>query len=169
MLGLAVYAGYWREIDACIGACKEFANDTAKDGLLHLTMFYAARDAAKDVLVEFYAPWCGHCKNLAPIYEDLARKIKAAGGEDRVTIAKVDATANEVDFLGVSVTSFPTIYFFAAGADKKAELYDGGRDLDGFLAWLPKHAKSGFDFSKVSATAPSSVKISVEGGSDEDE
>jgi hypothetical protein len=47
VLGLAVYAGYWREIDACIGVCKELANDTAKDGLLHLTMFYAARDAAK--------------------------------------------------------------------------------------------------------------------------
>jgi ankyrin repeat protein len=47
VLGLAVYAGYWREIDAVIGACKEFATDTAKDGLLHLTMFYAARDAAK--------------------------------------------------------------------------------------------------------------------------
>ena len=42
-----MYAGYWREIDGCIGACKEFTNDTAKDGLLHLTMFYAARDAAK--------------------------------------------------------------------------------------------------------------------------
>jgi len=47
VLGLAVYAGYWAEVDACIGACKEFATDRAKDGLLHLTTFYAARDAAK--------------------------------------------------------------------------------------------------------------------------
>jgi len=47
VLGLAVHNGYWREIDACIGVCADFANDTAKDGLLHLTMFYAAKDAAK--------------------------------------------------------------------------------------------------------------------------
>jgi len=47
VFGLCVYAGYWREIDRCVGACKDFANDTAKDGLLHLTMFYAAADADK--------------------------------------------------------------------------------------------------------------------------
>jgi hypothetical protein len=47
VLNLTVCAGYWAEVDAVVGACKDFATDTAKDGLLHLTMFYAARDAAK--------------------------------------------------------------------------------------------------------------------------
>jgi len=46
VLNLAVCAGYWREVDGCIGVCADFATDTAKDGLLHLTTFYAARDAA---------------------------------------------------------------------------------------------------------------------------
>jgi thiol-disulfide isomerase/thioredoxin len=52
-----------------------------------------ALDESKDVLVEFYAPWCGHCKKLAPIYDQLAEKL---AGVKSVVIAKMDSTANEV-------------------------------------------------------------------------
>jgi protein disulfide isomerase family A protein 3 len=50
-------------------------------------------DESRDVLIEFYAPWCGHCKTLAPKYDELATKLKAESG---ITIAKMDATANDV-------------------------------------------------------------------------
>lgn len=55
--------------------------------------------ADKDVLVEFYAPWCGHCKALAPKYDELAEKFE---GVSSVVISKIDATENEVDVEGVS-------------------------------------------------------------------
>ena len=45
------------------------------------------------MLIEFYAPWCGHCKSLVPIYEELASGYK---DDDSVVIAKMDATANDI-------------------------------------------------------------------------
>lgn len=67
-------------------------------------------DETKDVLVEFYAPWCGHCKSLAPKYEELATQLKS---NKNILIAKIDSTMNEVE--GVSIKGFPTIKLFRRG------------------------------------------------------
>lgn len=42
-------------------------------------------DDSKDVLIEFYAPWCGHCKNLEPKYKELGEKVRAGPGRDAFT------------------------------------------------------------------------------------
>uniref|UniRef100_A0A3Q1CGM4 Protein disulfide-isomerase n=1 Tax=Amphiprion ocellaris TaxID=80972 RepID=A0A3Q1CGM4_AMPOC len=89
-----------------------------------------ALDPTKNVFVEFYAPWCGHCKNLAPIWEELGEKY--ADHED-IIIAKMDATANEVESL--KVDGFPTIKYFPAG-DKEVIEYKGQRDLETFSKFL---------------------------------
>jgi len=97
-----------------------------------------ALDESKDVLVEFYAPWCGHCKKLAPIYDELGEKFS---GVKSVVIAKMDATANEVDHPAVNVKGFPTIKFFPAGERKaKVQDYDGPRDLAGLTSFLKANA-----------------------------
>jgi len=90
-----------------------------------------AFDEKKDVLVEFYAPWCGHCKQLAPIYDELGEKYK---DHESIVIAKMDSTANEV--ADVTVRGFPTIKFFPKESGRKIVDYSGGRTLEDFVAFL---------------------------------
>ena len=62
--------------------------------------------------VEFYAPWCGHCKNLAPEYAVVAETFK--GSEASIVVAKVDADAHK-DLAGrFDVKGFPTLKYFPA-------------------------------------------------------
>jgi len=91
-------------------------------------------DFSKDVLVEFYAPWCGHCKSLAPEYEKLAAALKT---NPSIVIAKVDATANEVK--GVNIQGFPTIKWFPSN-NKRGEEFGGDRTFDGMLKWVNEKA-----------------------------
>jgi len=99
---------------------------------------------AKAVLVEFYAPWCGHCKQLAPIWDQLGELFAA---HSDVVVAKMDSTANEVD--SISVQSFPTIKFFPAGADKEGKDYSGGRDLKSLAEYLMEETGLKVDVSAV--------------------
>merc|ERR1711902_83759 len=88
----------------------------------------------KDVLVEFYAPWCGHCKKLTPIYDELGEKM----ANEEVEIVKMDATANDVP-PAYDVKGFPTLYWLPKSS-KTPKSYNGGREIDDFVKYIAKEA-----------------------------
>merc|ERR1712004_59499 len=89
-----------------------------------------AMNTEKNVLVEFYAPWCGHCKQLAPIWDKLGEKY---ADHANIVIAKMDSTANELE--EIKVQGFPTIKLIKAG-DNSIVDFDGERTEAGFTKFL---------------------------------
>jgi len=81
-------------------------------------------DPYSHVLVEFYAPWCSHCKMLRPQYEKVAKTYRHVKG---VVIAAIDADKYGKIAEKYRITGFPTLKYFPAGKDKKPMEYDSSR------------------------------------------
>ncbi|CAM1508361.1 Fc.00g052090.m01.CDS01 [Cosmosporella sp. VM-42] len=90
-------------------------------------------ESGKPTLVEFFAPWCGHCKTLAPVWEELAFAFEHA--KDKVQIAKVDADAERSIGKRFGVQGFPTLKFFDGKSDKPID-YKSGRDIESLVAFI---------------------------------
>jgi len=89
-----------------------------------------------DVMVEFYAPWCGHCMQLKPVYKKVAAAFDKV---DSVVVAAMDATAHEVPE-GFDVQGYPTVLFLANGAKDKPVSYDDARDFQSMVNFIKKNA-----------------------------
>jgi len=90
-------------------------------------------DSTKDVLLEAYAPWCGHCKTLEPKYKQLAERMQKYS--DSLVIAKIDATANSLP-PAYSARGYPTIFFAPANKKDAPIKYEGAREIEDFVNFI---------------------------------
>ncbi|RWR83946.1 protein disulfide isomerase-like protein 1-4 [Cinnamomum micranthum f. kanehirae] len=119
-------------------------------------------DDSKDVLLEVYAPWCGHCQALEPIYNKLAKHLR---GIESLVIAKMDGTTNEHP--RIKADGFPTILFFPAGKKSSGPLpVETDRTVVAFYKFIKKHASIPFKLQKPESAVKSASEKS--GSKEED-
>lgn len=149
-------------------------NDDAVKIVVGDTWDDVVMDPSKDVLVEQYAPWCGHCKKLDPVYTELAEQLRHVPS---LVVAKMDSTENDAPG-EYKARGFPTIHFFPAvtsggdGDDGKGEAekhgikYSGSRSKDDFVRFIKKHATHKVDDGSAAETGDGG---SEQGGEEEEE
>jgi len=120
-------------------------------------------DEDRDVFIEFYASWCGHCKRLKPIWDSLGEHFKDM--KDRLTIAKMEATENDLPpSVSFRVAGFPTIKFKPAGTREFLD-YDGDRSLENLIAFVEENAKNSLQPTfndSPSGQQPLKVEVPIE-------
>ena len=115
----------------------------------------------KDALVAFTAPWCGHCKTLAPTWEKVAQDFASENG---VLIAKVDCEAPNAKSTAedAGVTSYPTIKYYPKGSIE-AVPYSGGRSEADLISFMNEkagtHRAAGGSLDAIAGTIPSLDEI----------
>eukprot|EP01084_Bolivina_argentea_P133469 235552_1 len=117
----------------------------------------------KHTIIEFYAPWCGHCKQLAPQFEEAATTL-----HPKIKLAKVDCTTDENKDVcsKFGVRGYPTIKFFSNG---EPSAYEGARTAEAIVNYVETHtgpavadAESADQVAEVVKTSISAVLFQKE-------
>ncbi|OIT03332.1 PREDICTED: protein disulfide-isomerase-like [Nicotiana attenuata] len=127
-------------------------NDEPVKVVVRDTLEKMVLNSGKNVLLEFYAPWCGHCKALAPILDEVAVSFEK---DSNVLIAKLDATANDIRTDEFDVKGFPTLYFKSASG--KLSQYNGERTKEAIIEFIEQNRDDKPAQSEADSTTSESV------------
>ncbi|KAG6483701.1 hypothetical protein ZIOFF_060353 [Zingiber officinale] len=130
-----------------------FAYSFADGDVVVLTEANFEKEVGQDraALVEFYAPWCGHCKKLAPEYEKLGSSFKKAKS---VLIGKVDCDEHKSICSKYGVSGYPTIQWFPKGS-LEPKKYEGPRTAEALTEFVNTEGGTNVKL----ATIPSNVVV----------
>eukprot|EP01069_Polyplicarium_translucidae_P000642 Polyplicarium_translucidae@DN1327_c0_g1_i1.p2 len=102
--------------------------------------FHANVDGTRGALVKFFAPWCGHCKSLAPVWEQLAEAAEEAKLD--IVIGKFDADAHYDFVKPFQIRGYPTLAYFPINwrEGDAPQPYQGDRSLEALLQFVKEQA-----------------------------
>ncbi|CAE6365890.1 unnamed protein product [Rhizoctonia solani] len=119
----------------------------------HLTQADFASSISKGLwLVEFYSPYCPHCKRFAPTWDKVAKEKAPLEGISGFTMAQVNCIAQGDLCNSNQVTGYPQVILFKEG--EKIEEYSGDRTPDDLSSWIDKRVA---DYAQSSTSASSST------------
>ncbi|GIL81325.1 hypothetical protein Vretimale_1122 [Volvox reticuliferus] len=120
-------------------------------------------NGAKHAIVEFYAPWCGHCKRMVPEFQKLGELVTSDPKlKNQVVIGKVNADNHRSLGEKFEVRGFPTIKYFARGKPVNkdtAEDYQQARTATAFVDFLKGKLAADKGFARVEALDPIAKKF----------
>ncbi|GIL63482.1 hypothetical protein Vafri_17537 [Volvox africanus] len=120
-------------------------------------------NGAKHAIVEFYAPWCGHCKRMVPELKKLGELVTADPKlKNQVVVGKVNADNHRSLGEKFEVRGFPTIKYFARGKPVNkdtAEDYQQARTATAFVDFLKQKLAADKGFARVEALDPIAKKF----------
>lgn len=129
-------------------------------------------NSEKDIFVKYYAPWCGHCKKLAPTWEELAEIFGSNKGETGVIIADIDHTANDVD-VPFEIQGYPTLLLFPANGEidektglRKPVVFEGQRELDSLIDFVKENGALKVDGTELQAKLKEAREAAEEAAGD---